>query len=82
MKLITLLSLLFAATVTGRADFLLANAGRTRHVIVVDPAATPAEHLAAKELAATLRQITGAEFAVQTNTRAPTPRRPCAVTLT
>src|SRR6185436_13638266 len=54
-----------------RAEFLLAEKGATAFVIVVDPAATASEGSAAKELASTLRQITGAEFLVQTNTKAP-----------
>jgi hypothetical protein len=55
-----------------RADFPLANKSTTRQVIVVDPAATPPEITAARELAATLRQVTGAGFAITTNTKAPT----------
>jgi hypothetical protein len=72
MKLTFLLSLLVATTLPSHADLLLANKGAARHVIVVDPAATAPERTAARELAAALRQITGAEFVVQTNTRAPT----------
>ena len=63
---------LFIFTTASQAAVQLAEGGKTQHVIVVDPAATPPEHTAAKELAATLRQITGAEFLVQTNTKAPT----------
>ena len=72
MKLTLLLSLLVATALPGRADLLLANKGAARHVIIVDPAASAPEFTAAKELAATLRQITGAEFVVQTNAKAPT----------
>jgi hypothetical protein len=72
MKLILILSLLIATIIPSRADLLLASKGAARHVIVVDPAATAPEQTAARELAATLRQITGAEFLVQTNTKAPT----------
>ena len=57
---------LFIFTTASQAAVQLAEGGKTQHVIVVDPAATPPEHTAAKELAATLRQITGAEFLVQT----------------
>ena len=71
MKTVLVLSLLIAAVMPGRADLLLANKGAARHVIVVDPAATAPEHTAALELAATLRQISGAEFVVRTNTEAP-----------
>jgi hypothetical protein len=66
------MALLFAGGAAGRAELTLASKGATRHVIVVDPAATAPELTAAKELATTLRQITGAEFAIQTNTKAPT----------
>jgi hypothetical protein len=72
MKTTLVLALLITCVVPGRADVLLASQGATRHVIVVDPTATPPEFTAARELAATLRQITGAEFALQTNTAAPT----------
>jgi hypothetical protein len=71
MKSILLLALL-ASTGTIRADLLLARNSKATCVIVVDPAATAPEQTAARELAATLRQITGAEFIVQTNTKAPT----------
>ena len=70
MKTFLLLSL-FIFTTASQAAVRLAEGGKTRHVIVVDPTATPPEHTAAKELAATLRQITGAEFLLQTNTKAP-----------
>ena len=72
MKTVLVLSLLIATVLPGRGDLLLANNGVARHVIVVDPAAAPPELTAARELAATLRQITGAEFLVQTNSKAPT----------
>ncbi len=71
MKSILLVILLFS-TGTVRADLLLARNSKANCVIVIDPAATAPEQTAARELAATLRQITGAEFVVQTNTKAPT----------
>jgi len=71
MRPIALLTLLVAATVAGRAELQLAREGVARSVIIVDPAATATEAFAARELPSHLRQITGAEFSVQTNTRAP-----------
>ncbi len=53
------------------AALTLADHGRTDHVIIVDPMASKPELAAAQELASTLRQITGAGFAVRTNTEAP-----------
>jgi hypothetical protein len=67
-----LIPLLLGGPFSTRADFPLASKGTTRHVIVVDPAATAPELTAARELAAILRQITGADFMVATNARAPT----------
>jgi hypothetical protein len=49
----------------------IAENGVARTVIVVDPAASAAERYAARELASTLRQITGASFEIRTNTQAP-----------
>ena len=49
----------------------LAAAGKTRYVIVVDPEATAAEQYAAGELAAFLKQVTGADFPVQTTAETP-----------
>ncbi|MGI8604441.1 MAG: DUF4838 domain-containing protein [Verrucomicrobiales bacterium] len=63
--------LLFGMTATWGAELLLADAGRTEFVIVIDPAATAPELTAAAQLASTFKQITGAEFPVQTNTTAP-----------
>ncbi|MDE3069032.1 MAG: DUF4838 domain-containing protein [Verrucomicrobiota bacterium] len=50
---------------------VIAEHGAARMVIVTDPAATATEAYAARELAATLEQITGAAFEVRTNTAAP-----------
>jgi hypothetical protein len=71
MKLIHLLSLTVATSITGRADLVLANGGKTRHTIVVDPGAAAVEVFAARELASHLGQITDTEFVVQTNGKAP-----------
>jgi hypothetical protein len=49
----------------------LARNGTARAVIVIDPAATAPEALAARELASCLQQITGATFQIRTNTSAP-----------
>src|SRR5688572_6574764 len=52
------------------AELLLAEKSRTEFAIVIDSGATPPERTAAHELASTLKQITGAEFPVETNTEA------------
>lgn len=70
MKPFILLALIFTA-VTARADLLLAEKGEAKCVILIDPAAAAPERSAANELAATLRQITGANFLIRTNTDAP-----------
>lgn len=70
MKSLILLALLFTA-VTARAELLLAEKGEAKGVVLVDPAATAPERYAANELAATLQQMTGANFLVRTNTEAP-----------
>jgi hypothetical protein len=49
----------------GEAKVQIAERGKARCVIVSQPGATPAERRAADELAATLRQITGAAFEVR-----------------
>jgi hypothetical protein len=69
--LITLLfaSQSFGVTTNCDAQLLLADNGRTEFVIVIDSAAAPPEETAARELASALKQITGAEFPVQTNTQ-------------
>ena len=66
---------LFAAlsyALPAQANFTLATAGKTQYVIIRQEGATPAESHAADDLAATLKQITGADFAMRA-TR-PTPR--------
>ena len=70
MKPFILLALLFAAVIA-RAELLLAGKEETKCVILVDPTATAPERNAAHELAATLQQITGANFLLRTNTEAP-----------
>ena len=71
MKALSLI-LLFAVVSAGqlRAVVIARNA-TTRMVIVVDPAATPTENFAARQLADTLSTITGATFQIQTNSEAP-----------
>jgi hypothetical protein len=70
MKPFLLLALLLIPPFS-RAELQLAGKEKTKYVIVVDPTATAPERNAANELAATLQQITGANFPVRTNTRAP-----------
>lgn len=61
-----LAGLLLACLVpAARAEFLLARDGRATVVILQQPDATAAEVNAARELAATLREITGAEFPIE-----------------
>ena len=55
----------------GQAAVELASGGATRCVIVTQPGATPAERYAAEELAAALKQITGATFVTQELTAEP-----------
>jgi hypothetical protein len=50
---------------------VIAEKGVARTVIVVDPAATATEWYAARQLASTLAQITGASFEIRTNTESP-----------
>ena len=68
---IILLLVLLATITAGRAEMLLAEKGKAKCVILIDPAATAPERQAAQELAATLQKITSATFLVRTNTRAP-----------
>jgi hypothetical protein len=70
MRPFILLALLFVA-VTARTELLLAEKGEAKHVILIDPSAAAPERSAASELAATLREITGATFLLHTNTEAP-----------
>jgi Domain of unknown function (DUF4838) len=50
---------------------VLATNGAAWMTIIIDPAATATEIYAAHQLASNLQQITGATFAVRTNTQAP-----------
>jgi hypothetical protein len=50
---------------------VIAENGVAQTVIVVDPTATAAEMFAARQLATSLQQITGAAFEIRTNTEAP-----------
>jgi len=70
MKPLILLALLITA-LTARAEILLSGKGEPKCVVIVDSSATATEAFAARELASHLRQITGAGFSVQTNSRAP-----------
>ncbi len=62
---------LLFVVLTVRSELLLSEDGNAKVSIVIDPAATEPERTAAGELAATLRQITGATFILITNTVAP-----------
>ena len=64
LKLVPILSLAIASAVVA-APLTLASKGKTDVVIVLAPDATVVERHAASELAAFLKQITGAEFPVQ-----------------
>lgn len=68
-----LLGTLFTAIVVSlpARAVTLATQGTTRHVIVTQPGAMPAETNAAVELAAALRDITGAEFRILVAGEAP-----------
>jgi len=70
MKSFIVLALLLTV-LTARAELLLAEKGEAKCVILIDPAATAPERNAASELAAALRQITGANFLLSTNAEAP-----------
>ncbi len=60
--LLLLASVLTLGWLPAQAKLKLADGGTARCVIVTQPGATPAERYAAEELAATLKQITGASF--------------------
>jgi len=68
VRAVLLAAFMALPSATPAATFLTEN-GWTHYVIVVDPKASAPELFAAGELAAQLRQITGAEFVIQTNTK-------------
>jgi hypothetical protein len=68
MKRFVTIAVLMAFVALLRADIVLAEKGNARAAVVIDPAATAPEQNAARELVDTLRQITGAEFVIQTAT--------------
>ena len=68
--LISLLAISVPSLCTA-APLRLTAGGKTSYVIVVDPDAIAAEKYAAEELAAFLKQVTGAEFPVQTTADRP-----------
>jgi hypothetical protein len=71
MKAAVLVLVVLLASLWKASAAIIAENGAVRTVIVVDPAATPPESYAARELASTLREITGATFEIRTNTEAP-----------
>ncbi|HTA30692.1 MAG TPA: alpha-glucuronidase family glycosyl hydrolase, partial [Candidatus Cybelea sp.] len=64
------LALLAASSRLTLAEVIAEN-GVARTVIVVDPKATSTEAYAARQLAASLHEITGASFEIRTNSEAP-----------
>ncbi|NLF72686.1 MAG: DUF4838 domain-containing protein [Candidatus Anammoximicrobium sp.] len=68
--LVVLFVMSLAATAFA-APLRLAGGGKTTYSIVVDPDAIAAEQHAAAELAALLKQVTGADFPVQTTVQMP-----------
>jgi hypothetical protein len=68
--LIVLLAISFPSMASA-APLRLTAGGKTRYAIVVDPDATAAEKHAADELAAFLKQVTGAEFPVKVTAELP-----------
>jgi hypothetical protein len=71
MKFICSTLFIFLFSLGQLSGAILAENGTARTVIVIDPAATAPEALAARELASYLQQITGATFEIRTNTTAP-----------
>ena len=62
---VLLAACLATVCLSGWAAVDLASAGAARCAIITQAGATPAERYAAEELAAALKQITGATFAIQ-----------------
>jgi hypothetical protein len=62
---------LFVALLRQTPAAVIAENGVARTVIVVDPKATTTEAFAARQLASSLHQITGASFEIRTNTESP-----------
>lgn len=71
MKLQARICLLLALWAWPAAAGVIAEHGHADSVIVVDPAASATESFAARQLAAALKEITGATFEIRTNTSAP-----------
>lgn len=71
LGLVVLLAGCLASTAVA-APLRLAADGKTRYTIVVDPGAIAAEKHAAAELAAFLKQVTGADFPVKITADTPT----------
>jgi hypothetical protein len=61
----------FMASILQISAAVIAENGGARTVIVVDPSAEAVEMYAARQLASTLQQITGASFEIRTNTKSP-----------
>jgi hypothetical protein len=64
MKVLFWIGLMVLCSLSAQAKLTLASRGKALCTIVTQPGATPAERYAAEELAHTLKQITGAVFAI------------------
>ena len=71
MKYILASVVVFCVSLGPLCGMELAHHGAAGAVIIVDPAATATEVYAAQQLAANLKEITGANFVVRTDTHAP-----------
>jgi hypothetical protein len=71
MKSILLMWAVFMVWIVRTPAAVIAESGVARTVIVVNPTATAAEMFAARQLAASLQQITGAAFELRTNSESP-----------
>ena len=60
-----ILLLLLTTLIPGHAELILAENGKAASIIVIDSAATVTERSAAKMLADTLAEITGATYAIR-----------------
>jgi hypothetical protein len=71
MKMSCLILAVLMASLGQAPAAVIAENGTARTVIVVDPTAAAPEKYAARQLAATLQEITGATFEIRTNADAP-----------
>jgi hypothetical protein len=71
MKSILLALAVLVVSILHSSAAIIAKNGVARTVIVVDPAASASEMYAARQLASSLTQITGASFEIRTNAKSP-----------